>query len=56
MVMTEEEFNNFEHESAEYLGTQQDILRDQYDMGSYDGTMTKRLASLYFQIMEFLSC
>jgi hypothetical protein len=34
--MTEEEFGQFEHESAEYLKTQQDILRNEYDMGSYE--------------------
>jgi hypothetical protein len=34
--MTEEEFGQFEHESAEYLKTQQDILRNEYDMESYE--------------------
>ena len=34
--MTEEEFDQFEHESAEYLKTQQDILRNEYDMGDYE--------------------
>jgi hypothetical protein len=34
--MTDEEFGQFEHESAEYLKTQLDILRDEYHMGSYE--------------------
>ena len=36
MIMTEEEFGNFEHESAEYLKAQQDILRDEYGTESYE--------------------
>lgn len=34
--MTEEEFGQFEHESAEYLKAQQDILGDQYALGGYE--------------------
>ena len=36
MEMTEAEFGQFEHDSAEYLRTQQDILRDEYNLGGYE--------------------
>ena len=34
--MTEEEFDEFEHESAEYLKTQIDILYNEYQLGTYE--------------------
>ncbi|HEX5702146.1 MAG TPA: hypothetical protein VFX97_02880 [Pyrinomonadaceae bacterium] len=34
--MTEAEFNQFEHESTEYLKAQQGILREQYSLGGYE--------------------
>jgi hypothetical protein len=36
MKMTEAEFGQFEHDSAEYLKAQQDILRDEYSLGGYE--------------------
>jgi len=34
--MTKEEFDQFEHEACEYLKAQQDILTNEYGMGSYE--------------------
>lgn len=34
--MTKEEFDQFEHESFEYLKAQQDILMNEYGMGNYE--------------------
>jgi hypothetical protein len=54
--MTEEELEQFERESVEYLNTQQDILRDEYDLGSYEHwDYDQDTESLFSQMQEFLN-